>query len=169
MVFKAKSDWGDRTPTDVGFTAQQVMDPAVYVNLSPGSRPHLNLRVYGRRGLPAIAQVAPVSAKNEITIDIHNTKIVDSSGEEEKTGYLASLLEGITDDGDLTISREALVADAENPDGRPLTDVLKFGDEYLGIRTDVSIVDETDGEHEFDFKYDAESGKFGAGTAFLQD
>ena len=50
VVFKAKSDWGDRTPTDVGFTAQQVVDPTVYVNLSPGSRPHLNLRVYGRRG-----------------------------------------------------------------------------------------------------------------------
>ena len=57
----------------------------------------------------------------------------------------------------------------ENPEGRPLTDVLKFGEEYLGIRTDVSIVDDDDGEHEFDFKYDEESEKFGAGTAFLQD
>jgi len=69
----------------------------------------------------------------------------------------------------LTISREATVADEENAEGRPLTDVLKFGEEYLGIRTDVSFVDTEDGEHEFDFEYDEETEKFGAGTAFLQD
>jgi hypothetical protein len=63
---------------------------------------------------------------------------------------------------------EALVTDADHKDGRPLTDVLKFGDQYLGIRTDVSLVDSKDGEHEFDFKYDPDGKKFGAGTAFLQ-
>ena len=61
------------------------------------------------------------------------------------------------------------MADDTHPDGQPLSDVLKNGDEYLAIRTDVSIWDQTDGEHEFDFKYDAEGEKFGAGTAFLQD
>ena len=39
----------------------------------------------------------------------------------------------------------------------------------LAIRTDVSIWDADDGEHEFDFEYDEETEKFGAGTAFLQD
>jgi hypothetical protein len=169
VVFRAKSDWGDRTPTDVGFTPQQVVDPAIYVNLSPGSRPHLNLRVYGRRGLPAIAPVPAVAAKSEITLDLHNTKIVDTSGEETRIGYLASLVHGITEDGDLTIDRSALVADDTHPDGQPLSDVLKNADEYLAIRTDVSIWDQTEGEHEFDFKYDPEGDKFGAGTAFLQD
>jgi hypothetical protein len=61
------------------------------------------------------------------------------------------------------------VADSDHTDGRPLTDVLKFGDEYLGIRTDVSFVSTEDGEHEFDFQYDEDGAKFGAGTAFLQD
>jgi len=28
VVFRAHSDWGDRTPTDVGFTAQPVVDSA---------------------------------------------------------------------------------------------------------------------------------------------
>ena len=69
----------------------------------------------------------------------------------------------------LTISREATVADDDNEEGRPLTDVLKFGDEYLGIRTDVSFVDAEDGEHEFDFEYDYTSEKFGAGTAFFAE
>ena len=50
-----------------------------------------------------------------------------------------------------------------------MSDVLKNGEEYLAIRTDVSIWDADDGEHEFDFKYDEEGEKFGAGTAFLQD
>jgi hypothetical protein len=50
-----------------------------------------------------------------------------------------------------------------------LSDVFAFGPDYLGIRSDVSIEDTTDGEHEFDFKYDDESEKFGAGTAFLHD
>jgi len=167
VVFRAHSDWGDRTPTDVGFTPQPVVDSATYINLSPGSRPRLNLRTYPRRSLPAITPAA--SSSSEITVDLHNTKILDTSDAETKVAYLSSILAGITENGELAISREALVADEENPEGRPLTDVLKFGEEYLGIRTDVSIVDEEDGEHEFDFKYDEETEKFGAGTAFLQD
>ena len=69
----------------------------------------------------------------------------------------------------MAISREAMIADSEHLDKpRPLTDVLKFGDTYLCIRTDVSFWDQNDGEHEFDFQYDEEGEKFGAGTAFLQ-
>jgi hypothetical protein len=170
VVFRANSDWGDRTPTDVGFTSQPVVDPTTYINLSPGSRPHLNLRVYPRRSPSAITPSA--TATTQITVDLHKTKILDTSGTETKIAYLSSILAGIVKDGDdskLAISRAALVADEENPEGRPLTDVLKFGEEYLGIRSDVSIVSTEDGEHEFDFKYDEESEKFGAGTAFLQD
>jgi hypothetical protein len=63
-----------------------------------------------------------------------------------------------------------MVADSEHmARPRPLTDVLKFGDEYLCIRTDVSFWDQSTGEHEFDFRYDSEGEKFGAGTAFLRD
>jgi hypothetical protein len=47
--------------------------------------------------------------------------------------------------------------------GWPLTDILKFGDEYLCTRTDVSFWDQSAGEHEFDFQYDSEGTKFGAG------
>jgi hypothetical protein len=167
VVFKSQSDWGDRTPTDTGFAAQPVVDSATYINLSPGSRPRLNLRTYPRRSLPAITPRATTAT--EITVDLHKTKILDTSGDETKVAYLSSIIEGITEEGDLTISREAQIADSDNPEGRPLTDVLQFGDEYLGIRTDVSFVSAEEGEHEFDFEYDPESGQFGAGTAFLQD
>jgi hypothetical protein len=167
VVFRARSDWGDRTPTDVGFTPQPVVDSATYINLSPGSRPRLNLRTYPRRSLPAITPAA--TSSSEITVDLHNTKILDTSGSETKVAYLSSILHGINEDGQLAIDRSALVADEEHPDGQPLSDVLKNGEEYLGIRTDVSLWDDEDGEHEFDFKYDEETEKFGAGTAFLQD
>jgi hypothetical protein len=170
VVFRASSDWGDRTPTDVGFTPPPVVNPTTYINLSPGSRPHLNLRVYPRRSPAAITP--STASSTQITVDLHKTKIIDSSGAEPKIAYLSSIIAGIVKDGDdskLAISRGALVADEDNPEGRPLTDVLKFGEEYLGVRTDVSFVDNEDGEHEFDFKYDEDGEKFGAGTAFLQN
>jgi hypothetical protein len=171
VVFKSQSDWGDRTPTDAGFAAQPVVNPATYINLSPGSRPRLNLRTYPRRSPPAITPSA--TSSSQITVDLHKTKILDTSGAETKYAYLSSIIAGIIADGDnnkLALSREAQVADSAHLDSpRPLTDVLKFGDEYLGIRTDVAFVDTEDGEHEFDFKYDEDGGKFGAGTAFLQD
>jgi hypothetical protein len=171
VVFKAQSDWGDRTPTDAGFTAQPVVDSATYINLSPGSRPRLNLKIYPRRSLPAITPHATTAT--EITLDLNKTKVLDTSGTEVKTAYLSSILAGIVKDGDnqkLAISREAMVADSDHMEKpRPLTDVLKFGDTYLCIRTDVSFWDQTSGEHEFDFEYDPDSEKFGAGTAFLQD
>jgi hypothetical protein len=166
VVFRAHSDWGDSTPTDVGFSAQPVVDTATYINLSPGSRPRLNLRTYPRRSLPAITPAA--TSSSQITVDLHKTKILDTSGDETKFAYLSSILHGITEDGDLTIDRGALVADEEHEDGQPLSDVLKNGDEYLAIRTDVSIWDQDYGEHEFDFAFDFMSEKFGAGTAFLQ-
>lgn len=166
VVFRARSDWGDRTPTDVGFTAQPVVDTATYINLSPGSKPRLNLRTYPRRSLPAITPAA--STSSQITVDIHQTKILDTSGGETKVAYLASILHGINENGQLTLDRSALVADDGHSEGQPLSDVLKNGDEYLAIRTDVSIWDQTHGEHEFHFEYDDEIEKFGAGTAFLR-
>lgn len=175
VVFRGLSDWGDRTPTDVGFTPQTIVNPAVYVNLSPGSQPYLDLRTYPRRSLPAITPIPP--AVSEITIDLNKTKVLDTSDPANtKIAYLSSILQGIaTDNSDpnnpnskLTISRSALIADSDTPAGRPLTDVLKFGTTYLCIRSDVSIWDKTAGDHQFDFQYDATGQKFGAGTAFLQ-
>jgi hypothetical protein len=175
VVFRGQSDWGDRTPTDVGFTPQTVVNPAVYVNLSPGSQPYLDLRTYPRRSLPAITPIPP--AVSEITIDLNKTKVLDTSDPANtKIAYLSSILQGIAVDSSdpnnpnskLTISRSALVADSDTPAGRPLTDVLKFGTTYLCIRSDVSIWDKTAGDHQFDFQYDATGQKFGAGTAFLQ-
>ena len=104
-----------------------------------------------------------------VTVDLRKTQIVDNSVTPPKVAYLSSIIKGVTSDNKLAISRFALVADDTKPDGQPLSDVLKNAEDYLAIRTDVSIWDKDDGEHEFDFKYDEDSDVFGAGTAFLQD
>jgi len=166
VVFKARSDWGDSTPTDAGFAAQPVVDSSTYINLSPGSRPRLNLNVYKRRGLPAITPYKTTTT--EVTVDLHKTKVLDTSGDAPKVASLSSIFHGINEDGALTIDRSALVADDEHEEGQPLSDVLKNGEDYLAIRTDVSMWDSTYGEHEFDFAFDFMTEKFGAGTAFLQ-
>jgi hypothetical protein len=169
VVFKAQSDQGDNTPTDSGFTAQTVVDTNTYVNLSPGSKPRLNLRVYSRRGMPAIPQIKPSSPGTTVTIDLHTTPIVDRSVSPSKTGYLSDFILGVSESDTLVLDRSAVIGDETHPDGQPLSDVLKNADDYLAIRTDVSIWDVTDGEHEFDFKYDVDTDQYGAGTAFLQD
>ena len=124
VVFRGQSDWGDRTPTDVGFTPQTVVNPATYIDLSPGSRPYLDLRTYPRRSLPAITPIPP--AASQITIDLNKTQILDTSDPANtKIAYLSSILQGITKDSDnpdntngkLTISRSALVADSDKPGG----------------------------------------------------
>ena len=63
---------------------------------------------------------------------------------------------------------KAKVGDGSCSQGQPLSDVLKNSDTYLAIRTDVSIWDVDDGTHEFDWKYDEDGDKFGAGTAFCK-
>ena len=104
-----------------------------------------------------------------VAIDLAKTQVIDNSTTPPKVAYLSSIIKGVTTDKKLAISRFALVADDTKPDGQPLSDVLKNATDYLAIRTDASIWDQDDGEHEFDFKYDESTEKFGAGTAFLQD
>jgi hypothetical protein len=167
VVFGPQSDRGDKTPTDVGFTPQTAIDAESFSGLIPGERPQLNLRVLVPMKMPSLK---PFQSAAETLIDIRKTKVIDSRYPEQEASYLDTVFYGINPNGALTIDRlEAKIADANNSQGQPLSDVLKNGSSYLCIRTDASIWDSSDGEHEFDFKYDEEGGKFGAGTAFLQD
>ena len=124
VVFRGQSDWGDRTPTDVGFTPQTVVNPATYIDLSPGSRPYLDLRTYPRRSLPAITPIPP--AASQITIDLNKTQILDTSDPTsnqdrlfvlDPPGRSPSPRTPDSNDSKLTISRSALVADSDKPDG----------------------------------------------------
>ena len=166
VIFGPNTDWGDRRPTDVGFVAQSTILAGDYSGSNVTTKQALDLTVdyatpMGKFQDPAVPPV--------VTVDLRKTQIVDNSVTPPKVAYLSSIIKGVTSDNKLAISRFALVADDTKPDGQPLSDVLKNAEDYLAIRTDVSIWDKDDGEHEFDFKYDEDSDVFGAGTAFLQD
>jgi len=166
IIFGEHSDWGDSTPTDVDFTAQSTVSASDFSGSNATAKETLDLTV--DYSTPMTSFVDPV-VPSAVTIDLNKTQVFDNSGTTPKVAYLSSILKGVTSDGKLAISRFALVADDAHPNGQPLSDVLKNATDYLAIRTDVSIWDQDDGEHEFDFKYDEDTEKYGAGTAFLQD
>jgi hypothetical protein len=137
VVFRAQADWGDRTPTDVGFVAQSVLDTSVFAAANPGSPPTLDLKVAVANPLAPV--VLPVAVA-PITIDLQETKIIDSSGGTPKISTLSSVFKKVTDDGKLVIDGASLIATSDTPDGAP-----------------------------FDYKYDEDGKVLGAGTAFLKD
>ena len=199
VVFRPQSDWGDRHPADTGYTAQTVINPAVYAELDASPKPRLNLRTYTvRPSDPPALMPLP----GGISIDIARTKFVDSSGENPQAhATLNTLLKGISENGELMLRDDALVASDAVPDGAPLNtliyvtsdnyvalssdayvaddahptgaalrDALAIGQsEYLCLQSDVWITGGDGEETSFDFRYDDETGVYGAGTAFLQD
>ncbi len=142
VVFGAQSDFGDSSPTDVGFTAQTVVTPASYSGLTSGRRPVMNLRVLVAAKAP-IPDVLPPSSAT--VIDIRKTRIIDSEHKEIGSAYLSSIIAKIYDDED---EGNILVLDAD--------------------KAKLCSTEQAEPKV-FDFKYDEEGEKFGAGTAFLQE
>jgi hypothetical protein len=134
VVFRPHSDYGDRTPTDQGFTAQPIIPSTVFANVVTSVNPNPDLTLNYIDPLPGMP-INPSPAAPTI-IDIRKTKIVDSDNP-GASAFLSSVIRQILD-SNLVINTDA-----------------KFGD---GTNT-----------QPFDFKFDSEGGKFGAGTAFLQD
>ena len=165
VVYMAHSSWGDRTPTDTGFSAQTTLNSSVYSNLPSGTRPKLFLGNNIPLSQPPI--LLPQTGSG-ITIDIRKTKITDSQSP-GTSAFLSSLIFGINLNGQLTLDRtKARVADPTQPNGQLISDVFANGSQ-LAIKTTVMMSDTTSGEGVFDYKYDSKGKKFGAGTAFLQD
>jgi hypothetical protein len=176
VVFAANSDWGDRTPSDTGFTAQTILDSSMYAGFSGGSRP--STLIFDAQ-YPSPQELKYDLSQSGITLDIRKTKVFDSRNPSGKPAYLDSIFRGIVD-ADVPSGRKlvvdrtnTVVGDDSTPNGQPLSDVFKNGASYLSIRTDVSIwsSDHPDDAH-FDFKFNNDAtdlNKWGAGTAFLKD
>lgn len=134
VVFRAQSDRGDRTPTDVGFVAQEIITSTVFAELdtSVNPRPDLTINYIDPIKPPPLLQIP----EGPVVLDIRTTKVIDSDepGVEAK---LDSIVRKISN-GDLVIDTAAKVGNGEQ-------------------------------EGQFDFKFDEEGQKFGAGTAFLKD
>lgn len=145
VVFRPHSDWGDSKPTDVGFSAQSVINPAHYGEVQSGPKPRLNLRVFMAE--PTYPN-GPPGLTGDMVIDIGRTHIIDSTGDHpHQYVLLNSFFKGFGygEDGGggdlrLMMRDDALIASDDVPDGAV-----------------------------FDFKYSDEYEIFGAGTAFLRD
>jgi len=137
VVFTGHADYGESTPTDVDFVAQEVILPETYAELTVTSNPNPDLKINYKEPVD-IPQLQEMPA-GTFVIDLHNTTIVDSEND-GKEAKLSSFFSKVN-------ANEELVVDADN---------AKFGD-----------TEQPDGEV-FDFRYDDEGGKFGAGTAWLK-
>ena len=75
----------------------------------------------------------------------------------------------VTGDGlVLDLTKTKVMDGANSADVAYLADFLQFKDSKLYIKTTAEFIDDTEQIAEFDFRYDDETSKFGAGTAFLQ-
>jgi hypothetical protein len=228
VIFGSRSDWGDRQPTDSGFTAQPVSVSGQYANVQAVPKPALNLTMHYLHP----SQPLPFADKpSGFVIDLATTLVMDSNSDDPKQhGYLRQVfalnqdngvvidlerakLQKIADEdpgplselltvksGTAMILHNANIEDSESEDYGVLDDVIiaKNGTAMLVsnaniedpvgdspgqldsviqvtnaeamLKGDVKIVtnEQPDGA-EFDFKFDEDGAKFGAGTAFLKD
>jgi hypothetical protein len=80
------------------------------------------------------------------------------------------VIPGISNGGITIDIRQTDIIDSENPGARSVlaSIIEKIASDLLHIKTTAKFSDGGQ-DAEFDFKHDGESGKFGAGTAFLKD
>jgi hypothetical protein len=170
VVFRAQSDRGDRTPTDVGYSAQGIGDTAYFAEARTSEKPKLNLVTLAHKPIPLTIP----KMEKALVLDLSKTKIIDTGvrGREDASTTLSTFFRGINQNNELVVNREfALVGDDENEEGQPLSDVFKNSESYLCLRSDVGIwsQEQSDGTKQFDFKFDEDGDIFGAGTAFLAE
>jgi hypothetical protein len=168
ILFRGQSDVGDRHPTDTDFVASTLTKSSNGTLQWVTQKPSLDLK--GRSVDPSPI-VPPNEFARTLVIDIAKTTIIDSSSPTKNHAVLKSVLYGINNDGNLQLNLNTACADADHPDTKAqLSDVVGVGkdkENYLCLLADTYV---SDGEHdkEFDFKFDSEGDKFGAGTAFLK-
>lgn len=93
VVFRANSDYGDRRPSDQGFTAQAIIPATVFANVQNTPNPNPDLTLNYIDPLPPVP--VPGSPAGGTVIDIRTTKIIDSDNPGVEA-ILASVLAGIS-------------------------------------------------------------------------
>jgi hypothetical protein len=210
VVFSGPADWGDRTPTDVGFAAQALPAIALYQD-TPGIA-HLPFDF-----TPVLLAPGPsmqiAQDPHPLVIDLSTTTVMDSKAGVAKYGYFGDVFRltapGDNSHGALALDVNAQVVDSsagDLPAASPQTalkQVLVVNDGQLAIDLTAFVTNVTDSTHGalsdvfivqndllmvdgqsssgvkiitddapdgalFDFKLDTNTGKLGAGTAFLQ-
>ncbi len=170
IVFGPQTDTGDPYPTDVGFTAQSLRIDSTIGDVDPTLKPVISLSMFY---LSDSQKLELPDRPKSVSLILEKTKIFTTEGEE--VGYLDDILKFNSDgdDTELCLKLDAPVVD--------ITDTSKFGklndvwaiaddegDDVLANKTTAKYTDETD-TGEFDYKFDTEGEKWGAGTAFLKE
>jgi hypothetical protein len=142
VVFSGPADHGEQYPTDVDFVAQPVIITNQYAELeiSPNPDPNLDQIYKNHDDLRDLAEMK----HDRVPIDIRKTPVIDSNlGKDSPVAYLESFFKKLTSGNNSKLivdCNESLWGNEENSEGK-----------------------------EYDFKYDDEGGKFGAGTAWLRE
>ncbi len=138
VVFAGPADFGDNTPSDIGFSAQRIIFAETYAELTveenPG--PDLTLNYADPIDPPRLMDFGG----STFEIDIRTTLVTDSDNKDRPPSTLDTIYKHINEDGKLVID----------------TEEARYGDE-----------DHPDGEV-FDYRYDDDGEEWGAGTAFLK-
>ena len=169
VVFRGQSDWGDPTPTDVGFQAQPTTSPDQFGNVNATPWPVLDLQM---SFLNHTEPLPDLDVAAELTIDLAKTKVMDSSSDNrQQFGYLRGLLTlGDQQDVQIDLSK-AKIQDAEAGGMyAPLSDMLQISEDN-GLMIDGStkfVTDDAPDGAEFDFKFDPDGGKLVQGRRFCK-
>ena len=169
VVFGPQTDTGDQYPTDVGFVAQSLRIDSTIGDISPGSKPSVSLSMFYLKDSPALKLP---DRPNSTSLVLEDTKIFTTEGQE--VGKLDDFLKFNSDEDNskLGLRLDAMVVDlADASKYGKLNDVWAIADNdgnVLANKTTAIYTDETD-VAEFDYKFDTEGEKWGAGTAFLKE
>jgi hypothetical protein len=98
VVFRSRSDRGDRTPTDVDFTAQTVIPQNVFANLEQVQNPNPRLGINYIDAPPALP-VTPTMQANQFVIDIRRTRVIDGDEDNGPIATLDSIIHGVNETG----------------------------------------------------------------------
>lgn len=146
VVFRAHSDYGDPSPTDVDFVAQTISLPGIYAELDTSGIPSLNLlETYARdTNLRELLEIP-----EDIVIDLHETTVVDrgKNGDFDppRLAKLDTFFRAINEEKKLLVDTDEALWSSEKEE---------------------EDVEGAEGK-EFHFKFDEDTEKYGAGTAFL--
>jgi hypothetical protein len=125
VVFRPQSDIGDRHPTDIGFSAQDIGVLENYAEVTIGPKPRLNLRTFMAE---PTNPSPPSNLQTGLVIDIRKTHIIDSRDSPNRYAYLSHVFKGLNENGQLMMRKDMLIADEEHPQGEIFD--FKWADDY---------------------------------------
>jgi hypothetical protein len=115
VVFRGHADYGESTPSDIGFVAQKVIDPEVYAELTVTEDPDPDLTINYQE--PIDLYDIPSLPLGELVIDLHNTVIMDTENDNAKA-TLSSFFSRVNGDDELVLDTDnAKFGDTAQPNG----------------------------------------------------